>query len=46
MSIIAFVGAATTRKHAKGPPQKYQYKDEPVLIHLRTGTFGENETYG
>ena len=46
MSIIAFVGAATTRKHAKGSPQKYQYKNEPVPIHLRIGTFGVNGTYG
>jgi len=39
-----------SRKHAKSPPQKYQNEDEPVPmlalvpIHLRTGTFGVDET--
>ena len=42
----------TSRKHAKCPPQKYQNEDEPVPmlvlvpIHLGTGTFGVDETYG
>ena len=36
----------TSRKHAKGPPQKYQNKDEPVPmlvlvpVHLGTGILG------
>ena len=42
----------TSRKHAKGPPQKYQNEDEPVPmlvlvpVHLGTGTFGVDGTYG
>ena len=24
--------SATTRKHAKDPPQKYRYEEEPVLL--------------
>ena len=28
------VGTNTTRKHAKDPPQKYQYEDEPVPIYI------------
>ena len=28
----------TTRKHAKGPPQKYRYEDKPVPI--LDGTYG------
>ena len=43
---------ATSRKHAKGPSQKYQNEDEPVPmlilvpVHLGTGTFGVDGTYG
>ena len=33
----------TSRKHAKGPPQKYQNEDEPVPT---TGTFRVDGTYG
>jgi len=42
----------TSRKHAKGLPQKYQNEDEPVPmlvlipVHLGTGTFGVDGTYG
>ena len=42
----------TSRKHTKSPPQKYQNEDEPVPmlvlvpVHLGTGTFGVDGTYG
>ena len=41
-----------SRKHAKGPAQKYQNEDEPVpmlvlvLVHLGTGIFWVDGTYG
>jgi len=40
--VIRLAYGATSRKHAKGPPQKYQNEDEPVP----TGTFGVDVTYG
>jgi len=36
--------AITSRKHAKGPLQRYQNEDEPVSVHLRTGIFGVDGT--
>jgi hypothetical protein len=50
--LITDVALRTSRKHAKDPSQKYQNKDEPVPmlvlvpVHLGTGTFGVDGTYG
>jgi len=49
--VIRLAYGATSRKHAKGPPQKYQNEDELVSmlvlvpVHLGTGTFGVDMTY-
>ena len=36
------IAAATTRKQALGPPQKYRYEDEPVSM-LAAAITGEME---